>query len=111
MTSWNRLFNHQREVLAALAIGTTDADRLRALSYEDPTFKAQNAIQAVHAGRAAPSNLGVMVAAARYESAGWMPYRGLNRWRRWKGGNLNAELLSVPDLVRWLDSVEHHLRR
>jgi hypothetical protein len=105
---WNRMFNYQRDVLVKLPVWTTEEDRRRALSYADRQLDAQAAIDAVQAGRPAPADLGLIVAIARYEDAGWMPDGCFDRWRRWvlRG----TEQKTVPDLVQWLEDVEQRLR-
>lgn len=100
----NRLFNYQRDVLVKLPVWTTEEDRRRALSYADWQLQAQAAIDAVQSGLPAPAGLGVIVAVARYEDAGWMPDGCFNRWRRWVFGG--AEQMTVSDLVQWLGAVE-----
>ena len=104
----NRLFNYQRDALAKLPVWTTEEDRRRALSYADRDLDAQAAIEAVQAGRPAPANLGVVVAVARYEDAGWMPDGCFERWRRWVLSR--TEQMTVPELVQWLSGVEQRLR-
>lgn len=106
---WNRLFNYQRDALVKLPVWTTEEDRRRALSYADRKLDAQAAINAVQAGQPAPADLGVIVAVARYEDAGWMPDGCFDRWRRWvlRG----TEQMAVTDLVRWLGDVEIRLRQ
>jgi len=103
--TWFRLTNGQRAALVNLPLWTTEEDRLRALSYADLSFDASAAIRAVQSGLPLPANLGVILSAARYEDAGWMPYKG-DQWRRGRGGYLNAEMLSVPQLVQWMESHE-----
>lgn len=104
--SWNRLTNGEREELCKLPVWTTPADRRRALSYVDQPLKgALEAIKAVSSGEPAPTNLGVLVAAARYEDAGWMPDGCFEKWRRWR---LHGhEQLDVESLIQWLDTLEN----
>lgn len=110
-TSWNRLFNYQRDALVKLPVWTTEEDRQRALSYVDRQFiGVSEVIEAAQKGRSTP-DLGVFVAAARYEDAGWMPDGCFEQWRRWVLGDLKAEKLTVPELVQWLGDVEHRIRQ
>lgn len=106
---WNRLFNYQRDALAKLAVWTTEDDRRRALSYADRHLDAHAALTAVQSGQPAPPDLGVLVAIARYEHAGWMPDGCFDQWRRWVVRG--TEQRAVPDLVQWLDDVERDMRR
>ena len=107
--TWNRLTNEQRYQLIDLPVWTTEEDRRRALSYVDPNFgEVHSTVAAVLAGLRAPSNLGVIVAVARYEDAGWMPDGCFERWRRriLRG----TEQMLTPDLVKWLSSFEEVLK-
>lgn len=109
MSSWNRLTNGLRDELSKLSIWTTDEDRRLALSYKNPHFtKVPEAMAAVRAGQKAPANLGELIAAARYEDAGWMPDGGFDRWRRWSLGG--HEQLRAAALVRWLDAIERDMQ-
>jgi hypothetical protein len=105
---WNRMFNYQRDMLVKLPIWTTADDRRRALSYADRDLDVQTAIDAVQTGKVPPATLGVIVAAARYEDAGWMPDGCFDRWRRWVFQG--TEKMSVAELVQWLDAVELRMR-
>lgn len=108
--TWNRLTNGIRDQLVALPVWTTEEDRRRALSFEDRHFLGtQEAIAAVHAGWRAPADLGVLVAVARYEDAGWMPEGSFNRWRRSK--LMHTESLDTGALVQWLGFVETDMQR
>jgi len=113
--SWNRLTNGIRSELVKLAVWTTEEDRRRALSYADRhLLEAQEAIAAVHAGRKAPTNLGEIVAIARYEDAGWMPNGSdsdgnFDQWRRWIPRGI--ETLTTGALIQWLGFVEDDMRR
>ena len=105
--SWNRLFNYQRDALVKLPVRTTEEDRRRALSYTDRHFMGvPEAIEAAQSGQSVP-DLGLFVAAARYEDAGWMPDGCFEQWRRWTLRGVNGvEKMSVPELVQWLGDVE-----
>ena len=105
---WNRMFNYQRDVLVKLPIWTTADDRRRALSYVDRDLDVQMAIDTVQTGKEPPSTLGVIVAAARYEDAGWMPDGCFDRWRRWVFQGVEKK--TVPELVEWLEDVERAMR-
>lgn len=109
MNSWNRLTNGVREELIKLPVWTTEEDRRRALSYADRHLAAtREALEAVHAGRKAPSNLGEIVAVARYENAGWMPDGCFERWRRWI--HQETQQMAVGALVQWMDILESDMR-
>lgn len=110
VSGWNRLTNGERDELSKLPVWTTEEDRRRALSYMDKPLKgAHEAIRALSSGEPAPTNLGVLVAVARYEAAGWMPDGCFERWRCWK--LQGPERLDVPALVQWLDTHEVSLQR
>lgn len=111
--TWFRLTNGQRAALVNLPIWTTEEDRLRALTHADDAhaLDVQAAICAVQTGLPMPANLGVILAIARYEDAGWMPYRNFDQWRRWTGGPLEAECLPVSELVQWMEDYEEGMRR
>lgn len=110
MSSWKRLTNSQREDLVRLPIWTTEEDRRVALSYVDRDFvEAEGAIRAVLDGRLAPASLGKIIAAARYEDAGWLPASGFKQWRRQT--LLGSEQSGVEALVHWLDNVENNMRQ
>lgn len=113
MSGWNRLAGDLREELAKLPVWTTDEDRRRALSYEDSSLLgARGALTAVHTGQEAPSNLGEIIAVARYEDAGWMPDGGFDRWRRWIfGGAGSTEQLTTGALIQWLGFVESDMQK
>jgi hypothetical protein len=103
------LTKEQCASLASLPIWTTEEDRHRALSYADRHFTGvRDAIAAVHAGQPTPANLGVLLAVARYEEAGWMPDGCFDKWRRW--GSLGTEKLEVNALVEWLGDFERSLQ-
>jgi hypothetical protein len=109
MSGWNRLTNGERDALSKLPVWTTEADRRLALTYVGPPLRGVlEAIRAVTSGAPAPTNLGVLVAIARYEDAGWMPDGCFERWRRW--GLQGHEHLNVQSLVQWLDTYERTLR-
>jgi hypothetical protein len=109
MSGWNRLTNGERDKLSKLPVWTTAVDRQRALSYVDRPLKGTlEAVKAVSTGSPAPTNLGVLVAIARYEEAGWMPDGCFERWRCWK--LQGPERLDVPALVQWLDTLEDTLQ-
>jgi len=105
---WNRLFNYQRDALVKLPVWTTEEDRRRALSYADRSLDVEAAIDAARAGRRAP-DLGVIVAIARYEEAGWMPDGCFDRWRRWVFRG--TEQMTAADLVQWLGDVESRMQQ
>jgi hypothetical protein len=110
MSGYNRLTNGLRDALSKLPIWTTEADRRRALSYEDKHLDGiYEAINAVQAGHPAPTSLSLLIAIARYEDGGWMPDGCFERWRRWK--DRETEQLNVKELVLWLDSVESEMRQ
>jgi len=105
MSGWKRLTNGERDELCALPVWTTAEDRRRALSYMDKTLSGvREAVKAVSSGAPAPTNLGVLVAVARYEDAGWMPDGCFERWRRQV--LYATECLEAPALVEWLGVVE-----
>jgi hypothetical protein len=107
VTSWNRLFNYQRDGLVKLSVRTTEAERRRALSYVDRKLVDVNKALAGEV----ISDLGLIVAIARYEDAGWMPDGCMERWRRWKIGTpRGVEQKSVDELVQWLEEAEQRLR-
>jgi hypothetical protein len=113
---YNRMFNYQRDALVKITVWTTEDDRRRALSYADRNLDVQTAIDAMQAGNPVPDNFGVILAAARYEDAGWMPDGCFDRWRRWatvgSTGVFNGvERKSVDELVRWLGEVERGLKQ
>lgn len=108
--TWNRLTNVDRRELCKLPVWTTEADRRRALSYADhPLEGILEAIKAISMGAPAPKNVGLLVAVARYEDAGWMPDGCFERWRRWERNG--SEQLDVAALVQWLDNHERALQR
>lgn len=103
--TWNRLTNLDRKELCKLPVWTTEADRRRALSYVDhPLEGTFETIRALSTGAPAPKNLGLLVAVARYEDAGWMPDGCFEKWRRWERNGY--EQLNVAALVQWLDTYE-----
>ena len=108
--SWNRLTNCERKELYELPVWTTEEDRRRALSYADhPLEGTLEAVRAISTGAPVPKNLGLLVAVARYEDAGWMPDGCFERWRRWERNG--SEQLDVAALVQWLDTHESTLQR
>jgi hypothetical protein len=117
MSGWNRLTNALREALTVLPIWTTEDDRRWALSYADRYLAgareivtvAREIVTAVREGREAPSNLGEIIAVARYEDAGWKPVGGFERWRRQRLPGF--EQLDVTALVQWLGSIESDMQR
>jgi hypothetical protein len=112
MSGWNRLTNGQRDELVKLPVWTTEEDRRRALAYTDRSITGVGkAIAAVRAGRSAPANLGVIVAIARYESAGWRPDGNFDRWCRWMSVSQGTERLDAGPLIQWLGFVESDTQR
>jgi hypothetical protein len=110
MSGWNRLTNELREALTTLPIWTTEADRRGALSYENKYLEgAHEAVKAVRAGDSASTNLGLLIAIARYEDAGWMPDGCFEQWRRWRAQG-DIERLNIKELVQWLGAIESSMR-
>lgn len=110
VSGYNRLTNGERAELSKLPVWTTEADRRRALSYVDkPLRGALEAVRAISTGAPAPINLGVLVAAARYEEEGWMPDGCFEKWHRCE--SYYRERLDVPALVQWLGTHESTMQR
>jgi len=109
MSGWNRLFNYQRDALVQLIVWTTEADRRRALSYVDRQPAAHAVVKAIEDGLPMPQDVGLIVAIARYEDAGWMPDGRFDRWRRWIFNGIERK--SADDLVLWLGDVETRMRQ